>query len=330
MKKVVLLAILCIFISGCSSKTSEEANVLKENGITSIKECKNTKAIAASSGDAFIKEKAEVYCAIDANAKHLNQANAFVKKGYDSKRISEFLSVDYYDASKTDRYLAFDDKKQSPSDVVTRVNIGLDKPYYTDADIIETMDSNLLLVNKYHKLPEGYVPKDLVETPYACTIGKEFSCQSEKQFVVKEVAEQFKQMVEAAKMEQIDILSIASYRSYAYQKSLYDYNANTNGVSYADQYYARPGQSEHNSGLAIDVTINDSNYNEIENNPNYAWLLAHMADYGFILRYPSDKVDITGYGYESWHLRYVGERSATEIMRNHSTLDEYIAQGGNS
>ena len=132
--------------------------------------------------------------------------------------------------------------------------------------------------------------------------------------------------MKAGEAEQIHIKAIASYRSFAYQKNLYDYYAQSQGTEYADKYYARPGQSEHNSALAVDVTINDENFNEIEKSEHYDWLLQHMAEYGFILRYPEDKVDVTGYQYESWHLRYVGKDVAKEIVKQGLTLDEYIAR----
>lgn len=165
-----------------------------------------------------------------------------------------------------------------------------------------------------------------MKTPNACVIGKDFSCQSEPQYLRKEVADAFSELVKAGKAKHINIKAIASYRSFAYQKNLYDYYAQSQGTEYADKYYARPGQSEHNSALAVDVTINDENFNEIEKSEHYDWLLQHMAEYGFILRYPEDKVDVTGYQYESWHLRYVGKDVAKEIVKQGLTLDEYIAR----
>ena len=74
------------------------------------------------------------------------------------------------------------------------------------------------------------------------------------------------------------------------------------------------------------MTMNDMNYNEIELGADYPWLLEHMADYGFILRYPEDKTEYTGFGYESWHLRYVGEEIAKVVMENNWCLEEYYAR----
>ena len=136
-------------------------------------------------------------------------------------------------APRTGRYIAYDDQKKSVEDVVTYVNIGLDQPYFTNMDTIQDTKNPLMLINKYHKLPDGYEPVDLTPTPNACVIGEDYSCQSEPQYLVKEVAEAFEKLVEAGKQEGINIKAIASYRSFAYQKNLYDYYANTEGKDYA-------------------------------------------------------------------------------------------------
>ena len=325
MKKIgmgILMATL--LISGCS-RTNEDEQYWKDHGITDISSCENMDALKAA-GDSVIKKKAAVYCDIDKNAAHLDQATAFVKEGYHALDISEYLNLPYYRDELTTRYIAYAKKSNKKAeDVVTHVNIGLDKPYFTDVDTLHEF-STTMVVNKYHKLPEGYEPKNMVKTPHACTIGKEFSCQSEPQYLVKEVADAFDDMVTAAKKEGFSMKAIASFRSYSYQKNLYDYNAEAQGKAYADAYYARPGQSEHNTGLALDVTFDNENFNEIEKSSHYPWFLSHLADFGFILRYPEDKVDITGYGYESWHIRYVGKDVAKQIYKSGLTLDEYDAR----
>lgn len=325
MKKKICF-VLCIvsigLLGACNNDDIE--NKLKEYGITDTKTCDNIEAVEKA-GKGIIKDKGSVYCAIEGKD-HLDQANAYVKKGYSAKRINEFFRLTYYDDERTNRYIAFDNQKMASADIVTYVNIGLDQPYFSNVAVIKDTQSPLLLINKYHRLPDNYEPENLVETPNACLIGKDYSCQSEPQFLKKEVAEAFSELVEAAKKDGIDVKAIASYRSYAYQKNLYDYYEQSEGAEYADTYYARPGQSEHNSALAVDVTLNDENFNEIEKSPDYDWLLNHISEFGFIVRYPEDKVDITGYQYESWHLRYVGKKVAQEITEQGLTLDEYIAR----
>lgn len=326
MKKINMMMICVLgtgLLTGCSSNGSAE---LKKYGISDVSSCDNINAVKANA-DGLIKDKGSVYCALSEDIQHVDQANAFVKAGYDAERINDFLSLPYYSGKLTSRYIAYDPRNGSVEDVVTKVNIGLDQPYFSNVDIVED-DSITMLVNKYHALPEGYQPKDLVETPSPCVIGEDYSCQSEKQYLVKEVAESFAKLCEAAKEQGAVLKAIASYRSYDYQKNLYDYYAQSQGKEYADAYYARPGQSEHNTGLAVDVMLGDINFNVIETAPNYDWLLEHMADYGFILRYPEDKVDVTGYHYESWHLRYVGETVAKKLQESGLTLDEYLAREG--
>lgn len=320
-----LIGICCaslVLLSACSSKSQKE---IDEYGITDTTSC-NHPAVLKANKEGLIKDKGSVYCEIKESNGHLNQANAFVEKGYTAERINEFFSLSYYRDELTQRYISYDDGKKKVEDVVTYVNIGLDQPYFTDVNVIQNTDDMLMVINKYNKLPDGYEPGNLVKTPNACVIGEDYSCQTETQYLVKEVAEAYQKLVDAGKKEGINIKAIASYRSYAYQKNLYDYYANSEGSDYADQYYARPGQSEHNSGLAVDVTLNEAHFNEIENSEHYQWLLDHIEDYGFILRYPEDKVSITGYNYESWHLRYVGVEPAKEIKKQDLTLDEYVAR----
>ena len=322
-KNVLCCCILLLALSACKGSSDLETTY----GIRDIKDCENEQVLKANQ-KGLIKDKGSVYCSIDENLDHIDQANAFVNAGYKAERINTFFQLSYYNDALTKRYISYDNGSMNPVDVVTQVNIGLDQPYFTQVDTIKNTNDPLLLINKYHKLPEGFVPDNLVKTPNACVIGEDYSCQSEEQFLVKEVADAFAKLTKAAKQDGIEIKAIASYRSYAYQKNLYDYYAQANGTAYADAYYARPGQSEHNSGFAVDIMMDDVNFNVIETAPNYDWLLAHMQDYGFILRYPEDKVDITGYQYESWHLRYVGVENAKKIKKSGLTLDEYLARTG--
>ena len=141
----------------------------------------------------------------------------------------------------------------------------------------------------------------------------------------EEAANAYYDFAKDASKEGIAIRAIATYRSYEYQRMLYNYNLGIYGQVETDKFYARPGQSEHNSGLAIDITFNGHNFTEIEGKEGYDWILNNMHKYGFILRYPKDKVHITRYGYESWHLRYVGKDVAKTIYENDWTLEEYHA-----
>ena len=104
---------------------------------------------------------------------------------------------------------------------------------------------------------------------------------------------------------------------------LFDYAINNYGQDHALKYYAKAGESEHNAGLAIDITLDNMNYENIESHQEYAWLLTILHEYGFILRYPKEKENITGYHYEPWHIRYVGKDLASKIYQSNLVYEEY-------
>ncbi|MBQ8724318.1 MAG: M15 family metallopeptidase, partial [Oscillospiraceae bacterium] len=113
----------------------------------------------------------------------------------------------------------------------------------------------------------------------------------------------------------------SGYRSYETQDNLYNDYVYTYGKDIADTFSARPGHSEHQSGLAIDVNTIDDAFGAT---PEAAWLAKHCHEFGFIIRYAEDKVDITGYKYEPWHIRYVGNEIAQEITILGISMEEYL------
>lgn len=119
----------------------------------------------------------------------------------------------------------------------------------------------------------------------------------------------------------------SSFRDYAYQEQLYNGYVEQYGIAEADKISARPGYSEHQTGLTHDLI--DLNGELITSEPEASWIREHCADYGFIVRYPQGKESVTGYDYEPWHLRYVGNPAAQEIMSKGITLEEYLnVEGG--
>lgn len=243
--------------------------------------------------------------------------------GLTDEEISEIVSLPNYHSERAARYAVWDVK--DAKERVMQVNCDMDLEPYSNTIIQEDDTDVTMLINKFYALPEGYVPADLVPLDkYACVQGEDFSCQDVEQIELrKEVYDAYIEFCDAASKENINIRAIAGYRSYDYQAGLWNYNASVYGEAYADEYYARPGQSEHNSGLCVDITFNGYNYNEIENYDGYEWILNNAHKYGFILRYPKDKVDVTRYGYESWRFRYVGKEAAKVIYDNDWTLEEY-------
>ena len=113
----------------------------------------------------------------------------------------------------------------------------------------------------------------------------------------------------------------SAYRSYSDQEDTYNYYLEKYGQNYVNNFVAVPGYSEHQTGLALDVAAKDSEI--FEESSEYTWMLENSYKYGFILRYPYEKQEITGYKFEAWHFRYVGEEIAKYVKENNITYEEY-------
>ena len=135
-------------------------------------------------------------------------------------------------------------------------------------------------------------------------------------------------MLAAAKQQGFDLVAFSGYRSFEYQTTLYNNYVERDGADAADRYSARPGYSEHQTGLAFDIGEKGKEdlwlTEEFGETPAGQWLFTHADEYGFILRFPQNKEHITGYMYESWHYRYVGTEIAKEIKKRDITLEEYL------
>jgi D-alanyl-D-alanine carboxypeptidase len=136
-----------------------------------------------------------------------------------------------------------------------------------------------------------------------------------------EVIESFNQMQEDASAEGLDIYIASGYRSYYYQQNVYNNYCQTDPSEVVDTYSARAGYSEHQSGYAFDLNSIDDSFADTAEGQ---WVAENCYKYGFIVRFPEGKEDITGYQYESWHLRYVGVDVATYIYENNLCLEEYL------
>ena len=174
------------------------------------------------------------------------------------------------------------------------------------------------LVNKYYYLNSNFIPEELE------TVSYQYSINNTK--LNKIALENFIQMADKAKEENIIIKITTAYRDYNFQSVLYNNYVNSDGKELADTYSARPGYSEHQLGFSFDLTnSNYSDFGEFEYTEEFKWLQDNAYKYGFILRYPKDKEYITGYQFEAWHYRYVGNDIAKYIYDNDITYEEYYA-----
>ena len=236
------------------------------------------------------------------------------------KENNEFSTLAYYKEENLDRYKTYQTNNPDLSieDIVTRVNLNLDKDVYTDTLPAINLNTNYLLVNKFYYLDSNYIPEnlELLDSSYA----------KSGIYLVKEAKDNIERLINDAKNDGMNIRVISAYRSYSYQENLYNNYVKNDGVEMADTYSARPGYSEHQTGLVVDVTRAYDNFNNFENTDEYNWMLENAANYGFILRYPKDKEDITTYSFEAWHYRYVGVELAQKIKASNLTFDEYYVR----
>jgi zinc D-Ala-D-Ala carboxypeptidase len=189
--------------------------------------------------------------------------------------------------------------------------------------VIQNPANVLALVNKEFALGE-YKPEDLVRPDVPFVFGNE---DLDKAHLREEAAKALEEMFAAAKSEQIHLTAISGYRSYEYQEMLLNREIEQFGKEKAVMAVAPPGQSEHQSGLAMDISSQSNDFQvniEFGQTKEGKWLAENAHKYGYILRYPEDKVHITKYQYEPWHFRYVGKDAAKVIYENDWTLEEYF------
>lgn len=230
--------------------------------------------------------------------------------------LANLVKEKYYINANVARYLDYGNSHDVNSKkIISIVNSKADLEFYSESYDSNLNDNNLILVNKFYHLKEDYVPNDLV------TLSGQYNKGANNK-MRKDAALAFMEMVDAAKLDNIILYNMSAYRDYNYQVNLYNKYIQRDGKEAADKYSARPGYSEHQSGLCSDLNnISDS----FDGTDEAIWLKNNAYKYGFILRFPKDKEDITGYKYEPWHYRYVGKEVAKIIYDDDITLEEYYA-----
>lgn len=185
--------------------------------------------------------------------------------------------------------------------------------------MIQDGHSTLILLNKSNYLSYTFVPKNLVEAELP---------KSKVMMLRSDVNAQAKAMFHEAKNDGFNLYMASGYRSYDYQETLFSRRVKNYGFEAAETVVAVPGQSEHQTGLAIDITTKEMGYGlsqSFDQTESFKWLKDNCHRYGFILRYQKGKENITGYIYEPWHYRYIGDiQMAKEIMEKGLVLEEYL------
>ena len=238
--------------------------------------------------------------------------------------LIELTNNKKYNENNIDKYINYyiKNKQITPNEVINIINseyqntTNFDKNNsYDNYKMADLSKGILVLVNKQNELPDTYIPDDLVEIE---------PIHGYKYLINSEAYSAFKKMYDDANKENISIFISSPYRSYEHQNRLYNYYNSIDTFENVEKYSARAGHSEHQTGLAIDIT--EQAYLELstfENSKSFDWMQKNAYKYGFILRYPKDRETITGYMYEPWHYRYVGTNAATIIKNENLTFEEY-------
>ncbi len=218
----------------------------------------------------------------------------------------------------------------TPNPADTPETVTTKKPEPTEAPtptpIVVNTDTSTVtyLVNREYPLPEGFVPEGLT-TPDVLFPFSDTSIDKAK--MTPEAGNALALLFDAAYDEaKLTLYGVSAYRSYSRQYTIYATNLVTQGIAHTNRYSAAPGRSEHQTGLAIDISCASEGFGletTFADTPEGIWVAENAHRFGFILRYPKDKESITGYNYEPWHIRYVGTELAGYLYETGLTLDEY-------
>lgn len=226
----------------------------------------------------------------------------------------------YYLDKNFEKYVEYKTYHEDTSyeDVIAIVNVHANLGWYNKTFEASLDNEYLVLVNKFYYLKKDYERTDI--EPISLQYAYHNNSAS------KVVNEAYYQMHKDVKeILGVHLMVNSSYRSYKGQEIIYNDYKKTS-LKHADSYAARPGHSEHQTGLAIDITsLENPSASQFDKSEEYEWLKNNCHKYGFILRYPEGKDHITGYNTESWHFRYVGVKVATQIYQEKITFDEYYA-----
>lgn len=228
-----------------------------------------------------------------------------------------YLSKNFY------KYIDYmsKNKKMDLETVVRNINIHLDQNYYEGDYESDVSLGTSILVNKYYSLSSEYVPDDIV------SISQDYAWGEAGSRKIRQVAyDAFLRMWQEAKNEGYYLMVNSGYRTYEEQEAVYENYKKNQGTKYADGIAAHPGSSEHQTGLALDIFSKaNPTRKAFQESEEFNWLKNNAYRFGFILRYPEGKEKLTGFDYEAWHYRYVGETIAKYIHDNDITFEEYYA-----
>lgn len=306
---ILLVIFITVFLVKNPSIRKENENTEALNKTEQVKEVsKLEKAGYSTSEEKLIVDKLNE-----------NQIELVLNAKYDKELLISLLKEKYFINNNLDRYVSFYERDNSKefSEIIKDVNSNIDYEFYIEQIPSDTSKGLLMIANKHYALSEDFEGFDVVAMDH------KYSYYNLTYYLNKEAYENFEKMWADAKKEGLEFAVYSGYRSYQTQTNLYNGYVNKDGKELADTYSARPGNSEHQLGLAVDLKSKTKTTDYFETTDEYAWLQENSYKYGFIMRYELGQEYITGYQYEPWHYRYCGLECATYIHENKITFEEY-------
>lgn len=246
------------------------------------------------------------------------QIDKILTKDY-MEDLCDYLNIKYFNFDKLDEYKEYKNNNESVelNEVIAIVNVGANKEWYSDIKETDSQENELMLVNKFYKLPDDFEPKDIMNVPASYAYAG--------MYISELIYEDLVSLILDAKESGYTLVVEEGYRSFVDQKEIYEEYKSSYSEEYADEIAARAGHSEYQTGLSIEIVPYNKviEENELENNEEYNWLLNNAYKYGFIMRYPKGKEHITGFSYNPWRYRYVGRIASKIIHDENITFDEY-------
>ncbi|WP_163971496.1 D-alanyl-D-alanine carboxypeptidase family protein [Oceanobacillus halotolerans] len=347
--KMLLITVVILFvITACNTEEDQDTNNEKQDILaseedsspTNSAETDDTENVEDNQTDQLIVPKAGIQKK-DEGEEVLSLQQALNSIGYDIAEDRTFDAETTWAITdlqlQQDSLMAtgvFDkDTKQVLETLITNKHTvqpgeGLEKKTETvttdyGSTILANPYDQLALINKQHALPSDYIPEDLVIPDVRFPFPEDYPKKQMREVAANALEELFK----AAEEEGYYLYAQSGYRAYDTQQSLFASYVEDHGEQEANTFSARPGESEHQSGLTMDITSESAEFllNETFGKTEEGkWVEENAAEYGFIIRYPRGKEEVTEYQYEPWHIRYVGKKAAVEIMEKGMTLEEYL------
>ncbi|WP_133208054.1 M15 family metallopeptidase [Exiguobacterium indicum] len=342
MKKIVTVSTLALLLAGCNpgdqqaddtTKTEQKSDETKQSNDETKKEdtAKDTNKEETNKADETTKDDTSEEAkqednSSDAATQEDQESSDETKKEEEQKDetpASENKTEDKKDESTDKPDSSSQDPEQEKPSKPEDETPDVDKSAEAKADLSL---GNLVVVNKKYSLPIDYKPSDLVVP----NVSFSYSGVLEQSYMRAPAAKQMEKMFAAAKKEGVTLNAVSGFRSGERQKVLYNNYVARDGKAAADQYSARPGHSEHQTGLTFDISapsVGNGLTAALGDTKEGKWIANNAAKYGFIVRYDRGFQSRTGYTYEPWHIRYVGVDAATQIKNNGQTLEEYMKVG---